>query len=170
MVAVNNDYADLSDFFIEFLGVQTLTAKMMVDKLQEQGQEASPVSEVKETIWELNTLLHAEKEPPNPDGVRSSKVLPVKYPNGGVELCTSETAVAIADRKHLFKLFSGNCKLLDFEVNDIPRLEPFLMWARLEDRYLSSSVQETSTLCGGPDRPLSSSDRNIARKAHGLLR
>jgi hypothetical protein len=50
MVAVNNDYADLRDFFIEFLGVQTLTAKMMVDKLQEQGQEASSVSEVKETI------------------------------------------------------------------------------------------------------------------------
>ena len=169
-MALNDLYEDLSDFFIELLGVRTLTLEMVHDKLVEQGGGQSSVSDVKETIWLLNSYLQGEEELPSPRRLIASKVFPVRYPNGTVELCSSVVDFAITDRKHLSDWFSGKAKFLDFNVNEIPRLEPFLRWVGLEARYLSSSIKEISALCGDSHRSLALTDRSIARKAHGLLR
>jgi hypothetical protein len=155
---------------VNFLGVGTLTLQMVFDKLKEQGAGQSSVEEVKESISVLNSFLQSEKKPPSPKRLLERRVFPVRYPNGGVELCTSETAFSIADRKHLQDLFSNMAKFLDFGTNDVPPLEPFFKWAGLENRYLSRSVKEISTLCGAPDRAISNPDRDIRRRAHGLLR
>ncbi|THC92937.1 hypothetical protein EYZ11_007580 [Aspergillus tanneri] len=41
-------------------------------------------------------------------------------------MCSSAVSFAIGDRKHLLDLFSGKAKFLDFSLNNILRLEPFL--------------------------------------------
>ncbi|KKZ64489.1 hypothetical protein EMCG_09531 [[Emmonsia] crescens] len=121
-------------------------------------------NEAKETIWLLNSYLEGENELPNPKRLKASKVFPVKHPNGTVELCNFATDFAITYRNHLLGSFSGKAKFLDFGVNDVLRLEPFLQRAGLEARYLSSSVKEISALVGNSHRSLASPDRNIARK------
>lgn len=170
MIALNNHYDTLKDFFVNFLGVKTLDLQMVFDKLKEQGAGQSSIEEVKGTIWVLNSLLQSEKKHPSPKAILESSIFPIRYPDGSVGLRTSATAFAIADRKHLYDLFSNQAKFLDFSMNDIPRLECFLKWAGLENRYLSRSVKEISTLRGGLDKPISHPDRDVSRKAHGLLR
>ncbi|OJD13250.1 hypothetical protein AJ78_06272 [Emergomyces pasteurianus Ep9510] len=172
MVALNSLYDDLSSLFIKVLGVRTLTLEMVHDKLVEQGRGRASVDEIKETIRLLNSYLERgrEHELPNPKRLTKSKVFPVKHLNGTVKLCSFATDFAIADRKHLLDLFSDKAKFLDFGVNDILGLEPFLRWVGLEPRYLSTSTKEISSLVGDSHRSLTSPDRNIALKAYGLLR
>lgn len=170
MVCLNDHYELLEDFFVGFLGARTLNLQMVLDELIEQGRRQSSVEEIKQNIEVLNSFLKSDKGPPSPSGILDSQVFPVRYPAGSVNLRTSTTDFAIADRKHLRSLFSSKAKILDFDINDIPRLEPFFKWTGLDSRYLSSSVKEISTLCGNFDRLVSDPDRDIRRKAHGLLR
>ncbi|KUL86125.1 hypothetical protein ZTR_07715 [Talaromyces verruculosus] len=171
---ISNLYEDLFVFFVDFLEVPTLTLEMVVDKLIEQGKdEGTSVEEIKETIWQVNAFLQSDQDHPNSSQVLNGNVFPIRNPNNGdfVELRSSKTDFVIADREPLLKLFSDRAKRLDFNVNEIHRLEPFLRWMDLENRYLSRSVKEITAL-GNDDssKHLMSSDRDIALKAHGLLR
>jgi hypothetical protein len=143
---------------------------MVLDKLITQGSQPTPVDEVKKTLRLLNSYLESTEDLPSPKQLLKRKVFPVRYPNGIVELCSSTVNFAIADRKHLLDLFSTEAKFLDFDINEIANIEPFLRWTGLENRYLSCSVKEISTLHGDSHRSLTSADRNISRKAYGLLR
>ncbi|EHA18945.1 hypothetical protein ASPNIDRAFT_187731 [Aspergillus niger ATCC 1015] len=170
--ALNDHYQDLKEFFVDSLGVQTLTLQMVVEKLRDQGRAGSTsVDDVKSTIWTLNSLLQTEQtDIVPPEQVLDCAVFPVRFPQGGVQLQTSASAFAIADRKHLLSHFSPKAKLFDFEVDEVPRLEPFLQWTGLKDRYLSSCIKEITMVGGDDARPLSNPGRDICRKAHGLLR
>ena len=155
---------------MDFLGVQTLNLQMVFDKLKGQGEGQSSVDEIKKTIRTLNSFLKSETKHPDPEPILESRIFPVRDPNGDVELCTSEAAFAIVDRTPMHNLFIKEAKFFDFSLNEILELEPFLKWVRLEDRYLSCSVKEFSSLCGGSNRQISNLDRDISRKSHGLLR
>ncbi|KAH8698523.1 hypothetical protein BGW36DRAFT_376264 [Talaromyces proteolyticus] len=170
MTTIREQYEDMFDFFVEFLGVPTLTLEMVVDKLADQGAEETSIQDIKTSIWQLNALLKKEENHPSPNQILKRKVFPIKCSGEGVDLRSSETDFAIADREQLLYLFSGKSNILDFEVNDILRLEPFLRWTGLESRYLSRSVKEISGLCSGDSQRLVAHDRDIALKAHGLLR
>lgn len=170
MVALNDAYPGLAEFFTEFIGVRTLTLQMVHDKLVEEGNARCSPQKIKQTIWLLNSYIQNESNIPDPKAVLQARVFPVRYPNGTVELYSSAVDFAIADRKHLLDLFSGRARFLDFDVNEVARLEPFLQWTGLDKRYISSSVKEISMVRGDSHRALTSPERNIARKAYGLLR
>ncbi|KAL3459177.1 hypothetical protein BJX64DRAFT_265188 [Aspergillus heterothallicus] len=169
-IQLHSAYEDLADFFIEFIGVPTLTLQMVYDKLVSEGNGRTSPQKVKETIWLLNSYLENEKDRPDPVQVHRSEVFPVRYPNGAVELCSSSVDFAVNDRVNLSSWFTSKAKFLDFDVNQIARLEPFLKWTGLDARYLSSSVKEISAVCGEAHKSLTSPSWNIAEKAHGLLR
>ncbi|KAL4958989.1 uncharacterized protein BDV14DRAFT_22393 [Aspergillus stella-maris] len=170
MLTLDDKYEELPEFFIELLGVRTLSLQMVHDKLVEQGKGQASVEEVKETVWLLNSYFQHETNLPSPQQVLEAKVFPVRYPTGGTQLCSDAANFAIPDRKHLSDLFSGKAKFLDFSTNEIARLEPFITWAGQEKRYLSNVVKEISTVRGESHRSSNSPGLNIARKAHGLLR
>jgi hypothetical protein len=170
MTTISEQFEEMFDFFVGCLSVPTLTLEMVVDKLAQQGAEETSVKDIKDTIWRLNALLQNEDKRPSSDLILKREVFPVRYAGEGVRLCSSKTDFAIADREHLSDLFSGKSKTLDFEVNDIIRLEPFLRWTNLENRYLSYCVKEISALCSGDSQKLVAHDRDLAPKAHGLLR
>lgn len=170
-------YEDLYAFFVGFLGVPTLTLVMVVDKLAEKGEDGnSSIEEIKEIIWQVNTLLRSETNYPSPSRILEAKVFPIRHPSNNdndslVELCSVTTDFTIVDRGYPLDLFSDKVKRLDFSVNDILRLELFFRWAGLENRYLSLSVEERTGLDDDDSgKRLLSPDRNIALKSHGLLR
>lgn len=170
MITLNDKYEDLAEFFTEFIGVRTLTLQMVHDKLVEEGNAQCSPEQIKQTIWLLNSYMQSDSNLPDPKTVLQARVFPVRYPNGTVELCSSAVDFAIADRKHLLDLFCSRAKFLDFDVNEVARLEPFLQWTGLGKRYISASVKEISMLRGDSHRDLTSPERDIARKAYGLLR
>lgn len=171
-VALNDLYPDLEDFFVSFLGVQELTLDMAYDELKEMAARVpSPsITAVKETIWALNSLLVSADEFPDEEPIFIGKVFPVKYPNGSIKLQTGRTQFAITDRKTLGDIFGPRAKILDFSLDEVRRLRPFLSWLGLETRYLSTMVREISTVAGGRMDRLQYPDRDIRQKADGLYR
>ncbi|KAF9772494.1 hypothetical protein IL306_009798 [Fusarium sp. DS 682] len=171
-VALNDLYPDLEDFFVSFLGVQELTLGMAYDELKEMGSRVPPPSivAVKETIWALNSLLGSTVDQPDENPIFRGTVFPVRYPNGSVKLQSGRTQFAIADRKALRDIFAPQAKMLDFTLDEVRRLRPFLLWLGMETRYLSTSVREISTVADGRMDKLQYPDREIMQKADGLPR
>ncbi|TXC00522.1 hypothetical protein FocTR4_00008130 [Fusarium oxysporum f. sp. cubense] len=171
-VALNDLYPELEGFFVSFLGVQELTLDMAYDELKEMGSRVPPpsVAAVKETIWALNSLLDTTADPPDEEPIFRGTVFPVRYPNKSVKLQSGMTQFAIADRKALGDIFAPQAKMLDFSLDEVRRLRPFLSWLDLDSRYLSTSVREISTVAGGLMDKLQYRDREFRQKADGLFR
>ncbi|KAM0415352.1 hypothetical protein ACHAPD_006548 [Fusarium lateritium] len=171
-VALNDLYPDLEDFFVNFLGVQELTLSMAYDELKEMGNRipCPPIAAVKDTIWALNSLLGTADRLPDERPVFKGAVFPVKYPNGSVKLQSGRTDFAIVDRKALGDIFGTRAKTLDFTLDEVRRLQPFLSWLNMGSRYLSTSVREISTVAGEHMSKLQSPNREINQKANGLYR
>jgi hypothetical protein len=95
-VTLNDHYEDLKDFFIDTLGVNTLTFQMVYDELLETSSE-STINETKSKIWSLNALLQTEGDDFDPDLLLEKSVFPVVYPDGMKRLTSAAMEFAIPD-------------------------------------------------------------------------
>ncbi|KAI0112046.1 hypothetical protein GGR51DRAFT_53809 [Nemania sp. FL0031] len=180
LVSLNEVYSDLEEFFVDFLGVATLTLDMTYDELILKGKSdpAPPIQDVKATIFEFNSLLQTclDSETPDPERLFGSKILPIRYPKAdgqhNVKLVDGSTEFAIVDRELFHRAFASQVKLLDFTLEETRVLGPFINWLGLNGRYLSVVVKEISTVeyNSHSSRPLQNPERQIKNRAHGLLR
>ncbi|RWA07221.1 hypothetical protein EKO27_g7884 [Xylaria grammica] len=170
-VSLSDDYEDLEELFVGLLGVKQVDLPMAIDELNEAGSKPStPVSEVKESIWTVNSLLSTEPSPPTPVEVLKTPIFPISRPDGDVIRGTVDTEFFIVDREPLRKLFETRVKFLDFTLEEVNRLRPFLKWVRLEDRYLSCCVKEITSFPGEGASRMSNSDSLIRNRAYPFLR
>lgn len=171
-VTLNGHYEGLERFFIEDIGVQTLTLQMVYDELLQAGPQMTH-SEIKAKIWSLNALLQTESEsessPVDPDSLMQACVLPIINTDGTKSLVTSSAEFAIADQDYLAVNFQGRIKLLDYSFEDIRHLSAFFKWAKLTHRYLSTAVRKFTSLPGDTMPLTPRRDRDLKRKAHGLV-
>ncbi|KAJ6063689.1 hypothetical protein N7499_012369 [Penicillium canescens] len=168
-VTLNDHYEDLKDFFIDTLGVNTLTLQMVYDELLETSSE-STIDETKSKIWSLNALLQTEGDYADPDPLLERSVFPVVYPDGTKGLTSAATEFAIPDREHLASQFRGRIKMLDFSLEEVRRLKVFFEWTNLTHRYLSASIKELTSFSGERTQLISAPHRDLKRKAHAILR
>ncbi|CAK7230302.1 hypothetical protein SEUCBS140593_007541 [Sporothrix eucalyptigena] len=175
MATLKNIYPGLESFFVKGLGVQTMNAKMVYDKLT---GPALSIEETKQTIHTFNALL-AERDR-NAKGIMEAasmdaakvfekKVFPVRLPSGYVQLCQGIDSFALVDRQSLADDFSEQAKFFDFDMDEIRSLWPFIEWAGLGHKYLSKTVREISCVAGDDHRPILSRDRDVRRKARALF-
>lgn len=144
---------------------------MVFDQLLEARSLKLSVSDVKELLKTLNSFLRAELNPPSPSRLLNARVFPVREPSSGnVILCTSNTQFALVDREGPPSRFREMVRVLDFTLQEIRQLGPLLTWTRLESRYLSRYMMETSCLGDGVTTPISQPHRDLRRKAPALLR
>lgn len=170
-VSLNDDYENLEELFVDFLGVKLVDLPMAIDELKETGsRESTSVPEVKESIWTVNSLLSTERNHPNPREIVKGSIFPVRYPNGRVIRGSMSTEFCVIDREPLRQSFETKVKFLDFTLEEVVQLRLFLEWARLEGRYLSHCVKEITSFHGGVTRPMLNPDRQIRNRAHALLR
>ncbi|EXF75687.1 hypothetical protein CFIO01_04620 [Colletotrichum fioriniae PJ7] len=172
-VSLADDYEDLEEFFVDYLGVKQVDLSMAIDELKDAASSGSgALTEIKESIWVVNSLLPSVSTPPNPKGLSKSPIFPVKHPDGQVEARSAITEFCIIDREALESSFKSKVKLLDFTLEDVARLRPFLEWMRLQDRYISRCVKEITSFHGGMSIPTLTSNpqRQIRNRAHALLR
>lgn len=158
----------LEKFFVETLGVRRLDANLVYQELLELSAGEATVDQVKDLIFTLNSQIETEEN----DSVEFSRlpILPVRDFGGNVSLDANGTGFAIVDRKKLHDIFRGRVKLLDFSLEEVCQLRPFIRWAGIEGRYLSRLVKETSTLNSTDKRPISDPYQDLKKKAYGLLR
>lgn len=144
---------------------------MAVDELKDIASKPDPPrKEVNETIWTVNSLLPGSLQSPSPHDVVSGRIFPVRRPTGTVALCSTATEFFIADRESLRSAFQSEVRFLDFSLEEVVRLRPFLDWAGLDLRYLSKCVREVTSFHGDVARPTSNPERQIRNRAHAILR
>ncbi|KAF4494384.1 ATPase-like, ATP-binding domain [Fusarium agapanthi] len=155
-------------FFVGKLGVKLLTLQMVYDELQQSSGKNT--EETKVAVLSLNGLLQTETTRLDPEPIRQAKVFPVRYPTGTVVLSSVSVDFAIGDRDKLKIMFRDKVALLDFEMDEVRRLRPLIEWLRLQDRYLSNSVEESTFICSDSERPISTPNRDLKRKAYHIAR
>ncbi|KAJ4190313.1 hypothetical protein NW755_005455 [Fusarium falciforme] len=164
-------YKDLYKFFVNFLGVKTLSVELVYSELDRLGSFSNTTrDQVEPNIWILNSYISAGSQPPDPKTLLGRRILPVRYPDGHIQLEKATTEFAIVDRTHLGDVFKPMAKTLDFDLDQVRRLGPTLIWLGLGARYLSEAVRELSRVQGASKEPLSTPARSIKPRAHALYR
>ncbi|KAF5570430.1 ATPase-like ATP-binding domain-containing protein [Fusarium phyllophilum] len=156
------------NFFVGKLGVKLLTLQMVYDELRQSS--GTNTEETKVAIMSLNGLLQTETTRLDPEPIRQAKVFSVRYPTGTVVLSSVSVDFAIGDRDKLKIMFRDKVALLDFEMDEVRRLRPLIEWLGLQDRYLSNSVEESTFICSDSERPISTPNRDLKRKAYHIAR
>ncbi len=170
-VSLNDDYEDLRELFVDLLGVKPVSLEMAVEELKETGgRDSASVDETKDSIWTVNSLLLHTGRPPRHEEAAKCKIFPIRYPDGAVRRESVAAPFFINDREKSRESFEGKVSFLDFTLDEVARLRPFLRWMRLEDRHLSNCVKEVTSFHGQGARPVSNPDRQISNRAHALLR
>lgn len=158
-------YLNLEPLFMGFLGVEMYGAaykELVESTLLDVSMETT-----KQLIFSLSASILEHGHLLNPDRFLSSEVLPVRETNGQVRLDSSDTEFYIVDRKFC-QCFSEKVPVLDFTPHEVWLLEPLLVWADLESRYLSWNVADTTYLEDPAPELLTGSF--TAAKARGLIR
>ena len=140
MFTLGGLYPELRTFFTKHLGVQTLTAKMVYDKLK--GSELS-LDEARQTIVTFNSFLAGRRHEFDPAPVLKKAVFPVRFPNGEVKLLKGRPISA-----------SSIASPLGMTLRPRPRYLT-LTWTRHgSSRTLLNGQLCTSEICHGPSRRL----------------
>ncbi|KAI1125093.1 hypothetical protein F5Y10DRAFT_284521 [Nemania abortiva] len=170
-VSLNEDYEDLEKLFTKVLGVKQVDLMMAIDELKHTGSRPSVlVPEAKQSIWTVNSLLSTETSLPDPSDVLNSSIFPIRYPHGDVTCGSFSTEFFIVDREQLGRDFATKVKFLDFSLEDVVRLRPFLYWAGLQSRYISRCIKEMTSFPGEGTSPILSPEVQIRYRAYPLLR
>lgn len=171
-ISLNDDYDELKELFVDFLGVKPVDLSMAIDELVEAGRRTSTtISEIKDSIWTVNALLLANtKRPRVRDAMLKAAIFPIRYPKGAIARKPTTTEFFIVDREPLRRSFEKKVKFLDFSLEEVVKLAPFLKWFSLEGKYLSSCVRAFTSFPGGGATPTSRPDRQVRNRAYALLR
>lgn len=169
-VSLNDDYEDLEELFVSCLGVKRVNLEMAIDELKEVGSKASAsAEELRESIWTVSSLLAETTNPPESETIVRHRIFPVKHPSGSITLASIHTSFFVVDREPLRESFRTKVKLLDFTLNEVVQLRPFVEWTGLEKLYLSNCVKEITSQ-RGPADIVRNPDRQVCNRAYAILR
>ncbi|KAF5722941.1 hypothetical protein FMUND_2298 [Fusarium mundagurra] len=147
MGTLDDTYELLRDFFVEKLGIESLSLRILYNRLI-KSPKCEP-QQMKEAIFILNDFLRSEPAFLDPQPVRNAEIFPVRDPDGSVSLRSVETDFAIGDNDNLRISFEKHISVIDFDLREFHRLKPFFRWLKLESRYLSRLVREDVTVVVG---------------------
>ncbi|KAH6619159.1 hypothetical protein B0J18DRAFT_433424 [Chaetomium sp. MPI-SDFR-AT-0129] len=169
--SLSEEYDNLREFFVEFLGVPTPTFKLLYDEVLNLGKPASGTNPetMKEKLQELASLLPmANRE--DPSKLLKLVIFPVRNPNGEVRLVDGSTSFGIIDTQPLEEKFGHRCKVLNYDFEDFLRLKELWRWLGLTNKYLSNMVKEITSVDESDKMLIAPSKLSMASKAHGLYR
>lgn len=178
MVSLNKEYEELREFFVDVLRVRPVTLKMAIRELKQAGsRQPVAVEEVKVSLLTVNSLLCSEPGQQQQAGIEESQILsveceifPVRFPDGDVQCVSAHTQFFIGDRGSLRSAFEHSVKFLDFNLEEVSQLRPFFKWARLDGRYVTRCVRESTSVQGFGARPILKFGHEIRDRARALLR
>jgi hypothetical protein len=139
-------YKDHQSFFCVMLGVQKPNLAMHISALRNKVLDTPTTTEVMQemlNICALNPSVQSLKT------LADCKCLPVRLTSGEIQWMASSEDFAIVDRREWGEKFENKIKLLDFSLEQVHRLSPFLHGLNLGHRYLSKMVKVDTNVEGG---------------------
>lgn len=155
-VSIAGIYADLKGLFVSKLRVKMLTVDMLISDLMRKARAKPPLETVdaKSLIFKINAMLPSEALDYRLQG-RFNELVDVKcFPVGGkdghVTLTDAGADFAIVDNRRFGRAFNHEADILDFNLDEVHILRPFLEATDVTDHYLSNLVEEVSDIEGNP--------------------
>jgi hypothetical protein len=139
-------YKTLVRLFTEQLGVTTPDLAMLAKGLCNLSGGSPEFAAVKKSILEINLMN------PTPGSLREldgCNIMPVRTATGYSALLGVAADYAIVDREKYVAPFRGKATLLDFGVQQVRELQPFLTALGLENRHMTLAVRELSRVSEG---------------------
>ena len=159
---------ELVDFFRERLRISPATLPTLVKALCSLGERRSSAESVKEMIKAINRegLTRQDLE-----SLATYNVLPIRRhaSHGNINLGNLQETFAIIDNTKFSAIFRNIVDFLDFSLEEVHELAPFLEGLGLQSKYLSQ-LCTTQTSCdedGMIDRKLT---REFTDRAYEILR
>ncbi|KAI1295941.1 hypothetical protein F5Y03DRAFT_399109 [Xylaria venustula] len=166
--------SNMGAMFVGILGVPSFKLSLH-ERLQIAGMsDCTPVPEIKDLLRRFNSLLSSANSRPDPKPILESRIFPIKAPDGSVQLLSATTSdFTIIDQKspegNFRGLVRGVASVLDFSLDEVSEFQPFIQWARLEDRFLSAKVTKVTKVPSSAEI-LRMSERSVRARAYGLCR
>lgn len=164
-------YKEHSSLFRDILGIEKPSVGMHIASLIDKASEHPDKSIILQEMRNVSALN------PKSDTLRSQLqhclCFPVRKSSGDILWLSYRSAFAIVDRIKYGTIFRDKIKTLDFTLEEMHSVRPFLRGLGLEERMLSQSViEETQVEEASSDSDLTKSLRSkayaITRYAHLL--
>ncbi|KAF1811695.1 hypothetical protein P152DRAFT_418319 [Eremomyces bilateralis CBS 781.70] len=161
-------YPKLKEFFVNVLGVSTVTDVFMMKQLAAVAAKSfKNPDEIKRLMLSASELLDVSSQSSqfgtSIEILQQSKYLPCKSPSGQDMFRSMEETFFIADNKYYAEKFSGKLVMLDFAYEHLIFLHELFRILRLDDRYLARHVRrETSAETSTVDNALTREFRQCA--------
>lgn len=144
-------YADLSKFFVQRLQVKEPTPHILIDEIKQMAVAASPrIEDIKIYLIGVGLIMAKtsmdEDAKDALDSLKEVEFLPKKIKGGKSVLVRFDDDFAISDHERYGAAFAKSWVLLDFEVHEVQSLNTLFQSMGLSLRYLSSMVEEHSTV------------------------
>jgi hypothetical protein len=167
---IGDVYSDLAGLFVERLFIKVPTIATYIEVLRLLVGEPFPrnIPSIKGAI---NCISNLDPTAEDLDELIRLSCLPVHVPGSNrVKLMRPSEIFFIADRREYEQVFRGKVPVLDYSLEEIHALQPFLEALGLADRYMSVAVQETTRVQQLSDVPLKSLSQAFRARAKALYR
>ena len=131
-------------------------------------QKASEHPDRREIMQEMMNISAFSPTSEAVKDLSDTKCLPVKLPSGEIHWLSKRGSFAIIDRREYGEAFAGRINILDFSLEEVHSIRPFLLALGLEKRYMSRAVTEHTTVQGGSFSQCHSDD--LRNKAYAICR
>lgn len=135
---IGNSYPDeLKLFFFERLKIAPAVLSTVVEGLRSLARGQPSLPEVKEMIWAINNM---DPKPGDLESMVECNILPVRGDRSGserVSFCNYHSNFVVIDRLKLGEVFRGHIGFLDFSLEEVRQLNPFLEALNLDKKFLS---------------------------------
>ncbi|CZR67410.1 uncharacterized protein PAC_17309 [Phialocephala subalpina] len=160
---------DLRPFFQDRLRISPAALTTLVEGLCSLAHGQPSIIEVKKMIWAISA-----KDPKRSDltPLLSCNILPVKkarHDSANVSLQNCGSDFTVVDRTKLADIFKGHVGFLDFSLEEVRQLDPFLQALDLSKKYLSR-VCTDETACSDDGVLDVDLTENFKNRAYDLLR
>ena len=143
---------------------------MLVDELSRVASSKLTVDDVKSLIWQINSFSPSRKAL---EKLKPLTIFPVKAASSGLDpvvLRVLNEKFLIIDRQPWADAFQGRIDFLDFNLEEVRKLQPFLSSFDLENCYLSRAVAETSSFQGEVREQSRKRTRQLRSRAYAMAR
>ena len=142
-------YSSLHSFFVDLVGVPTVDAAWLIERLQISGRTANRnAEELKKLLLELGARTAANKvgdesvfeEQMNRLKRSASKFLPVRQHDQRLGYCKVSDPFLINNHDGYATKFREKADMLDFTAEEARKMHWFLVKLQLDDKYLATRV------------------------------
>ncbi|EPE32824.1 ATPase of HSP90 chaperone/DNA topoisomerase II/histidine kinase [Glarea lozoyensis ATCC 20868] len=147
MVVIGSEYPDtLKDFFLMRLKISPASLPTLIEALVARSRNGSSLADIKQTIKAINRMKPTWKDL---QVLRAYGFLPIRRhsEDGNVTLGNLFETFAVIDNTKISAIFNDHVDMLDFSLEEVLELEPFLHGLGLKSKYLSR-IYTTDTDCG----------------------